>query len=125
MVGTTLSHYRVLRRLGAGGMGEVYLAFDTKLEREVALKVLPADLADSARLARLQREARAAAALNHPNIVTLYAIEEADGVPFLVMELVEGRRCAGAFRPPASSWRSCCASPCRWRMRSRRRTRGG
>ncbi len=90
MLGTTLSHYRVLRRLGAGGMGEVYLALDTRLEREVALKVLPASLADSARLARLQREARAAAALNHPNIVTLHAIEEADGVPFLVMELVEG-----------------------------------
>jgi non-specific serine/threonine protein kinase len=90
MLGTTLSHYRVLRRLGAGGMGEVYLALDTRLEREVALKVLPASLADSARLARLQREARAAAALNHPNIVTLHAIEEADGLPFLVMELVEG-----------------------------------
>jgi len=90
MVGTTLSHYRVLRRLGAGGMGEVYLALDTRLEREVALKVLPAALADSSRLARLEREARAVAALNHPNIVTLHAIEEADGLPFLVMELVEG-----------------------------------
>jgi serine/threonine protein kinase/Flp pilus assembly protein TadD len=90
MVGATLSHYRVLRRLGAGGMGEVYLAFDTRLEREVALKMLPAALADSARLARLHREARAVAALKHPNIVTLYAIEEADGLPFLVMELVEG-----------------------------------
>jgi len=90
LAGTTLSHYRVLRRLGAGGMGEVYLAFDTKLEREVALKVLPTALADSDRLARLEREARAAAALKHPNIVTLYAIEEAGGLPFLVMELVEG-----------------------------------
>lgn len=90
MVGTTLSHYRVLRRLGAGGMGEVYLAFDTRLEREVALKVLPETLTDSARLARLKREALAVAALKHPNIVTLYAIEEADGLPFLVMELVEG-----------------------------------
>ncbi|HSK76464.1 MAG TPA: protein kinase [Thermoanaerobaculia bacterium] len=90
MVGTTLSHYRVLRRLGAGGMGEVYLAFDTRLEREVALKVLPEALTDSARLARLKREALAVAALKHPNIVTLHAIEEADGRPFLVLELVEG-----------------------------------
>ena len=88
MVGTTLSHYRVLRLLGKGGMGEVYLALDTKLEREVALKVLPAAFAD--RLARFEREARAVAALNHPNIVTLHAIEEADGVAFLVLELVEG-----------------------------------
>jgi serine/threonine protein kinase len=90
MVGTTLAHYRVLHRLGAGGMGEVYLALDTRLEREVALKVLPEALADSARLARFKREARAVAALKHPNIVTLHAIEEAGGLPFLVMELVEG-----------------------------------
>jgi non-specific serine/threonine protein kinase len=90
MVGTSLSHYRVLRRLGVGGMGEVYLALDTRLQREVALKVLPETLADVARFARFEREARAVAALNHPNIVTLYAIEEADGRPFLVMELVEG-----------------------------------
>ena len=90
MEGTALSHYRVLHRLGAGGMGEVYLAFDTRLEREVALKVLPEALSDSARLARLKREALAVAALKHPNIVTLYAIEEADGRPFLVLELVEG-----------------------------------
>ncbi len=90
MVGTILSHYRVLRLLGTGGMGEVYLALDTKLEREVALKVLPEAFADSPRLARFEREARAVAALNHPNIVTLHAIEEADGVAFLVLELVEG-----------------------------------
>ncbi|MEA2604839.1 MAG: eukaryotic-like serine/threonine-protein kinase [Acidobacteriota bacterium] len=90
MIGTSLAHYRVLRRLGAGGMGEVYLALDTRLQREVALKVLPETLADSARLARFEREARAVAALNHPNIVTLHAIEEADGRPFLVLELVEG-----------------------------------
>lgn len=81
MIGTSLAHYRVLRRLGAGGMGEVYLALDTRLQREVALKVLPETLADSARLARFEREARAVAALNHPNIVTLHAIEEARPVP--------------------------------------------
>src|SRR5688572_11345912 len=90
LLGTTLAHYRILRRLGAGGMGEVFLALDTRLEREVALKVLPEALTDSAQLARFEREARAVAALNHPSIVTLHAIEEADGRRFLVMELVEG-----------------------------------
>ncbi len=90
MVGTTLAHYRVLRRLGSGGMGEVYLARDTRLQREVALKVLPEAFADAERRARFEREARAVAALSHPNIVTLHAVEEAAGVAFLVLELVEG-----------------------------------
>lgn len=73
-------------------MGEVYRASDTRLGREVALKLLPADMAAGpGRLARFQREARAAAALNHPNIVTLYSVEEAEGVHFLTMELVDGR----------------------------------
>jgi serine/threonine protein kinase len=79
-------------RLGAGGMGEVYAADDLKLGRRVALKVLPRDMAaDPERLHRFQREARAVAALNHPNIVTIYTVEEADGVQFLTMELVEGK----------------------------------
>jgi serine/threonine protein kinase/tetratricopeptide (TPR) repeat protein len=78
--------------IGAGGMGEVYRATDTRLGREVALKVLPADFAhDPERLARFQREARAVAALNHPNIVTIFSVEEADGTHFLTMELVEGQ----------------------------------
>jgi len=91
-LGTRLGHYVVVAPLGAGGMGEVYRASDTKLGRDVALKVLPADLArDSERLARFQREARAVASLNHPHIVTLHSVEEANGIHFLTMELVDGQ----------------------------------
>ena len=93
MVGRTLAHYRINAVLGAGGMGEVYRATDTKLAREIALKVLPPDMAsDSDRLARFQREARAVAALNHPNVVTLFSVEEAENVHFITMELIEGQR---------------------------------
>ncbi|HKW26776.1 MAG TPA: serine/threonine-protein kinase, partial [Terriglobales bacterium] len=92
LVGRTLSHYRISATLGAGGMGEVYRASDAKLGREVALKILPPDVArDPERLARFQREARTVAALNHPNIITLFSVEEAEGVHFLTMELVEGQ----------------------------------
>jgi serine/threonine protein kinase len=92
MIGRTLAHYRINAAIGAGGMGEVYRATDTKLNREIALKILPLDMArDPERLARFQREARTVAALNHPNIVTIYSVEEAEGVHFLTMELVEGR----------------------------------
>jgi serine/threonine protein kinase len=98
MTGTTLGHdqvlghYRVLAKLGEGGMGEVYAAEDTKLQRRVALKLLPPEMAsDPERLERFQREARAIAALNHPHVVTIYSVEEADGVQFLTMELVEGQ----------------------------------
>jgi TolB-like protein len=100
MIGRTLSHYEITGQLGAGGMGEVYLALDTKLERKVALKVLPPELAeDPARLARLQREAKALAALDHPGIVTIFSVEEADGVHFLTMTYVEGET-LGALIPP-------------------------
>ena len=92
MIGTTLGHYRVLRLLGKGGMGEVYAAEDTKLGRSVALKVLPQAVAgDPTRRDRFEREARAAATLNHPGVVTLHSVEEAEGVIFLTMELIEGR----------------------------------
>jgi len=92
VIGRTLAHYRVVEKIGAGGMGEVYRATDTKLGRDVALKILPADMAaDPDRLSRFRREAQALAALSHPNIVTIHSIEEADGVHFLAMELVVGR----------------------------------
>ncbi len=90
--GTLVAHYRILSKLGQGGMGDVYLAEDTRLGRQVALKFLPPDLAsDRERLLRFEREAKALAALNHPGIVTLHSLEQADGVHFLTMERVEGR----------------------------------
>ena len=98
--GLKLAHYQVLGALGAGGMGEVYRARDTRLGREVAIKVLPAALASNPdRLARFEREARAVAALNHPNIVVLHSIEEAGGFRFLTMELVEGRTLEALLAP--------------------------
>ena len=90
--GTRLGSYEILSAIGAGGMGHVYKARDHRLARAVALKMLPADMSrDPERLARFQREARAVAALNHPHIVTIYSVEEADGIHFLTMELVEGQ----------------------------------
>jgi serine/threonine protein kinase len=92
VIGETLAHYRITAAIGAGGMGEVYRATDTKLGREVALKVLPAEMASHPeRLERFQREAKALAALDHPGIVTVYSVEEAGGVHFLTMQLVEGQ----------------------------------
>src|SRR5262245_13877820 len=91
--GARLGAYEIVSSVGAGGMGEVYRARDTRLGRDVALKLLPEAFArDSDRLARFEREARSVAALNHPNVVTLYTVEEEDGVRFLTMELVEGER---------------------------------
>ena len=92
MIGQTIKHYRIIDKLGEGGMAEVYLAEDTKLSRMVALKVLPQEMAeDPTRIKRFEREAKAIAALNHPNIVTIYSVEEADGLRFLTMELVDGK----------------------------------
>ena len=96
--GSRLGPYEVITPIGSGGMGEVYLAQDTKLGRRVALKVLAAPLAaDPDRRRRLEREAQAAARLNHPNIVTLYAFEETDGLSFLTMEYVEGETLASCL----------------------------
>jgi eukaryotic-like serine/threonine-protein kinase len=92
MLGRQIGAYRILSFLGAGGMGEVYAAEDVRLHRKVALKVLPPAMARNPdRLQRFQREAQAVAALNHPNVVTLYGVDQADGIHFLTMELVEGK----------------------------------
>ena len=94
--GTPLGPYTIEDTLGVGGMGEVYRAHDPRLRRSVALKILPPELAlDSERSARFKREAQALAALSHPNIVTIYSVEEVAGIPFLTMELVEGQTLAG------------------------------
>ena len=90
--GRRLGPYEILSPLGAGGMGEVLKARDTRLQREVAVKVLPEDLSsDAERRSRFEREARSASALNHPNIATVYDIGEDDGTHYIVMELVEGK----------------------------------
>jgi serine/threonine protein kinase/Tfp pilus assembly protein PilF len=87
----TLSHYRIVSKIGEGGMGEVYLAQDTKLDRKVALKILPADVAaDRSRLSRFVQEAKAASALNHPNIITIHEIEQLDSMNFIATEFIDG-----------------------------------
>jgi Tol biopolymer transport system component len=91
MVGRKLSHYRIIEKIGSGGMGDVYVAEDTKLGRKVALKILAPEMASPERRKRFEREAKAVAALNHPNIVTIYSAEEADGIYFITMELVMGK----------------------------------
>jgi serine/threonine protein kinase len=101
--GTQLGHFHISAALGAGGMGEVYRAQDTKLKRDVALKIVPDFfLGDAQRMSRFEREAQLLAALNHPNIAAIYGIEESDGVRALVMELVEGPTLAERLAPPSA-----------------------
>ena len=100
MIGKKLLHYEILDKLGKGGMGEVYRARDTKLGRDVAIKVLPDDLSSNPeRRQRFEHEARVIAALNHPNIVTIHSVDEVDGRRFITMELVKGRT-LGTFITP-------------------------
>ena len=93
MIGKTVGHYRITAKLGAGGMGEVFLAEDTRLERKAAIKFLPAEMAaDPERRQRFLKEARAASALNHPHVCVVYDVGETDdGLPFIAMEFVEGQ----------------------------------
>src|SRR5262245_39708955 len=92
LAGARFGHYHILARLGVGGMGEVWLAEDTRLDRKVALKLLPIELTqDAERVRRFTQEAKAASALNHPNIITVYDIGECEAGRFIVMEMVAGR----------------------------------
>ena len=108
LAGRTLGVYQVRALVGAGGMGEVYRARDTKLGRDVAIKILPRAFAsDPDRLARFEREARMLATLNHPNICAIYGLEEADGIRFLILELVEGETLASAAKSSAQRVAGC------------------
>jgi serine/threonine protein kinase len=108
LVGRSVSHYQVLSLLGAGGMGQVYLARDSRLDRTVALKILPGELAaDPERMRRFAIEAKAASALNHPNVATIYDVGESDGIHFIVMEHVEGETIAVRIGRPLTPVGSC------------------
>ncbi len=121
--GTRLGPYEIQSALGAGGMGEVYRARDTKLHRDVAIKVLPDSVAtDPDRLARFEREAHVLASLNHPNIAQIYGLEEENEVRALVLELVEGATLADRIARGAFRLTMRCRSPSRSPRRSKPRT---
>jgi len=102
VIGRSLSHYKVLEELSRGGMGIVYRALDVKLEREVAVKILPPELVrDEERKQRFLQEARAAASLQHPNIAVIHEVDEVDGVTFLVMKLIDGEKLSDRLAPRA------------------------
>ena len=102
VLGSTIAHYKVTAKLGQGGMGEVYRATDTKLDREVAIKVLPESFTqDRERLARFDREAKTLASVNHPNIASIYGLENSGGKMALVLELIEGETLAERLRAGA------------------------
>ena len=107
-----IAHYQLGEKIGAGGMGEVYRATDTKLNREVALKILPEAFAqDRERMARFEREARVLASLNHPNIAAIHGLEEQDGTRALVLELVEGPTLAERIAKGRGPFHSAKHSP--------------
>ncbi len=113
--GQTLGSYKIAEPIGKGGMGEVYRARDTKLDRDIAIKVLPPELAcQPERVKRFKREAKAIAALDHPNIVTIHSVEESDGLHFITMQLVQGKTLS---RRRGSRWRSSSISRFRSWMR--------
>src|SRR3989442_5140012 len=110
MIGTSLNHYEVTAKIGAGGMGEVYRARDTRLGRDVAIKVLPNEFAsDGARMKRFEQEARTLAALNHPNILVIHDTGIHDGAPYLMSELLEGHTLRQVMKegtlPPRKGYR--------------------
>jgi serine/threonine protein kinase len=108
MIGRTISHYRIMERLGAGGMGEVFVAEDTSLGRQVALKLVSASMAaDPTARARLVREARMASSLDHPHICTIYEVGEEGGDTFIAMELAKGRSLAHQIPPDGLPVETC------------------